>query len=264
MRKILFYFGAYHLLNLIFYMAIISVVIFFHFLLDYGLLDIEHWVFDKKWEIFALTRIPSVYLLFKILMVKFTRRKSLKKTLITLRGNFQREIWVCILFLFLGFILLGAPGAQPSHLVSLPKIFISYLSSSLMLLSDCFIILLLNLLYPLKKPQEKWMPLSLASLSILTLSLSFGHPSPQMFFLFFGLFMGYFFLKYNDEWEYIHTLVFCLFFFSPMISLFGIDPLWQGSHALLPMENQIGLSHILVLGGVTLGYLCFKKKQQRL
>ncbi len=257
-RQIL-YFASYLSANFASYVAFISIAAFFHFLLGHRLSDIENWIFDKNWVILGLGRLISVFFIFKFLSVRFEERRPLQKIFRQFRGNLKSEIVASFVFLFVAFIFLGQPRGSANYPSGLSKMFISYLGPLAIILSDCFIILLLNLIYPLNKKQW-WANMAGMALSSAILSgILFQSSLQNTCFLFFGMFMAYWLLKYEDRFEYLHSLLFGLTFFSPMIALFGLDPLWEKNYAFLPMTQNIEILHLFILGGVVLTYLTWKK-----
>ena len=257
-RQIL-YFVSYQFLNFVTYVAFISIATFFHFLLDHRLSDIENWIFDKNWPILGIGRLISVYFVFKFLSVKFEERRPLQKIFRQFRGNLQIETVASFLFLFVALMVLGRPGRNVDNPFGVSKMAISYFGSLIMLLSDCLIILILNLVYPLEG--KKWWP-SILFMSLLSASLAgllFQSSLENICFLFFGTFIAYWLLKHKDRFEYIHAFVFGIVFFSPMIALFGLDPLWEKNYSFLPMTQNVETIHLLILGSVVLTYLTWKR-----
>ncbi len=254
------YFTSYQALNLINYIVLVSMAAFFHFLLDHRLSDIEDWVFDKSWEILGIGRIVSVYFVFKFLSVRFEERAPFRKILSQFKRRPRIEVLSSIFFLFAALLILGQPEGGGRNPASFSKTITSYFGSSMMILSDCLIILILNLVYPLKEKMWRLTTIALALLSTLITVILFQSVFIDAFFLFFGMIMAYLLLKYDGEFSYVHSLVFCLTFFSPMVSLFGLDPLWRKAYSFLPMSQAIESLPLSILGLVVLIYLTLKRK----
>lgn len=254
------YFMGHQVLNLIHYMILISMAAFFHFLLDHQLADIEDWIFDKSWEILGVCRALSAYLIFKFLSIRLEEREPFRKILSRFQGRPAMEVFVSIIFLLMAFCILGKPQGVMGNPTGLWKTIASYLGSSTMILSDCSVILMLNLIYPLKGKQWPFMVVLSALLSTLVIAILFQPHANDIFFLFFSMLMAYLLLRYDGRLGYVHSLLFCLLFFSPMVSLFGLDPLWKETYSFLPMENPIEGMSLAILGGVVLAYLTIRGK----
>ena len=251
------FFLAYYFLNIIHYVILISVVAFFHFLLNQKLSDIESWIFDKSWELISIIKMTSSYIIFKILAVKMDDRMPLRQILGQLKKPKGREILVSLIFLYIVFFILTKPAATISSSVNIFKIFISYFGSACIILSDCLILIALSTIYPLGKRQFFWMNFFLASISTALVSVLFQVNPDGAFFIFMGKF-----LACVSLWSApINPVLFALLFFAPMISLFGLDPIWGNAYSFFSAKEDLSIEGIFVVTGVISAYLMLDKKK---
>jgi hypothetical protein len=87
-RKILLYYFGYSILFLIFHLATISLVSFFHFLLDHDMSVIENWLYRNAWEMILLSKALAGFIIIKALQLN---NYFVKNLFFILRGDCRWE-----------------------------------------------------------------------------------------------------------------------------------------------------------------------------
>ena len=100
------YFLGYQVTMLLTYLIIVSILAYFHFLLDHSLSVIEDWIFDHGWEIVIASKLLSLFIIVNFLNVQTDERAPLRKYLLDFKRNTPREIFVIIMFLFVLMVFL--------------------------------------------------------------------------------------------------------------------------------------------------------------
>ena len=257
----LIFISGYQIVHILIHLALISVVSFFHFLLKHRLADIEDWIFDKGWEIATLGKILSFIVIYWFLNSRFETRHTFKKVLTDLRGKISSEVFIAIFFLFIFTLFIGVPYQGEFISFSLFKGILAFICSTLFFMTDALILLLLNAIYPLKK---KYWHLEILVFSLMTYLISlilFQYSEAMGFFVFFGHFLTFYLLRFKDKLEWIHALFFNILYLSPLIAVFGLDPIWGGSFSPLNMKNSILPLEFVGLAIVVFFYWSLKKRK---
>jgi uncharacterized membrane protein len=91
----------------------LSLVSFFHFLLDHRLAVIEGWVFDKAWEMILIAKVLPILFLLKFVYLKSQSRHPLRDQFFSGINIPSYEIWVMIVVSLILTALFTKPTLNP-------------------------------------------------------------------------------------------------------------------------------------------------------
>lgn len=258
-----FYYGSYNLLTLLFHLIFVSLIAFFHFLLNHRLGEIEDWIFDRSWQIIIISKVLASFLVLKFISVRSDERKPLR-TLFFKGWIFPKtEILVVVAFLFFSMIFLGRPVQGEQYSWMFFKFLVSYLCLFVFFMCDISVLSLLQKQYPLRKFGFRFRVLVFPLVMYLVSKGSFLYGKELDILIYFHFLMCLYLARWREKnWSF--PAIYLLAFAGPMASLFGLDPLWGNSYSLLKMTDTPKLIEITILGLISWGYLRYRFKPERL
>lgn len=220
-----------------FYIVELSVVSFFHFLLDHRLAVIESWVFDKAWEMIIVAKVLPLLFLLKFIYLKSVSRHPFRDQFISGVKTPQYEIWVAIVASLILTVLFTRPMPNPEMTQwDGFKSFVSCFSLFLFFMSDLFFIDALDRMYPLGTKLKTLRNFIYSVVSFYILQLIFLHA--QNMSPFFGMTLFFVLTLHHYKKNWIETGVYLFFFLVPALSLLGLDFIWGESFSIFVAQGQ--------------------------
>jgi hypothetical protein len=254
-----YYFLGYQLLSILAHLVILSVVIFFHFLLDHRLADIQDWIFFHGWEILILGKLLSLGVMSRFLGILSIERSPLLHILSVSKGIFRIEVLTSMVIMLIGLMIVGKPLLQPTYKWSFYPLLISYLGNFVLLGSDALVVLVLNRTIPLKR--KRW-SLEVVFFSILSFCVH------KLIFLFglkwdahivFSFVLILYCLRLRGEFVWLHSLLLIAGFMAPLFTLFGLDPLWGSRFSPFAFSNGVTTLEFSVFVVLIIGFFRAKR-----
>lgn len=246
----LFYFVLWSI-----HLVFISLISYFHLLLNHNIRTIGDWIGDRGWFLIIISKLLIFYL-----ALQFIRLKSKKINLVRsyIRNSIQiprKEIAVSLLFLIVGLMGLGKMGLNHTLIFELPKMVLSSVGTFIFFAIDYALLVILEIFFPLSSEIEK-------NRKLFLFPLLFYYCTYATFIyeqiVSFKLYAYFFLLLYLGEWRrrnWTLPLLFLLSFLVPCYSLMGLDPVWSSSYTILAMEKNISTLSIFILIGFAVFYL---------
>lgn len=246
-RKILLYYFGYSILFLIFHLATISLVSFFHFLLDHDMSVIENWLYRNAWEMILLSKALAGFIIIKSLQLNNYFVKNLFFILKRDTWRPTRSAIVFILFLAVLFYALihQFGGEIVGGNKSIDFVYISFLGSILFYFIDFIVINILvrNLLLNSKK---KYFLLTLALTFIFMLFTKATLPYISKFYIFLILhFFTLLVLLFTNKMNIINPILYSIFIIGPLSAFYGLDLVWDNAHALYSYKESLPIAGII-------------------
>ncbi len=251
----LYYFLGFQLVNALVHLVLLSIIAFFHFLLDHRLADIQDWVFFHGWEILGLGKLLSLAVMSRFLGVLSIERRPFFSLIQLKKGIWRKEVFICLVFSLLGLIIIGSPFQEPNYEFSFYRIVVNSFGVAIFFLSEAFLLLALNEWMPLKRGQ--W-PIEIICFSFLSFVI---HKSLFVFgtgwdgTVIFHLIMVYFFLKLRGDHAWLHSCVYTVLYIVPLCVFFGVDPLWADKFSFFRFSHTIGGVEVGVFTVLSIFYL---------
>lgn len=255
-RKILFYYFGFCVLFLIIHLSLISLVSFFHFLLDHEMAVIENWLYRNAWEIIIIAKVSAAYLIMKALKLNNYSILSLFEILKTDIWKPTRKIIVLVLFWSIIFYaLIMQFGGELSHNPK-PSEFthISYIGSIFFFLVDFFVINVLIRNVEIKEKRK----FSVLIISLLTLFLLFTKaalPYINKYYIFIILhFIVLLIFLFKERRNLINPILYSVIIIGPFSSHYGLDIVWDNAHSFYSYPTSLPILGIIGTWLIGLGY----------
>ena len=229
------------------HLLIISLISFFHLILDHSIGTIAEWINERGWQLILLTKFIVLFIFFQFFSLRF---QVLKKLKIYYHNGIQLPrmdyLVVCCFFL-IGFLSLGNPVLNSAMIFQVFNILLSYVGLVLFFLSDFLFLVVLNSHFPLRKEQKTVGHILFAIIFYLGTLATFQYEFIAVNYLFLFLFW---FLLYLSEWRrknWTMPLSFLMLVFAPITSFFGFDPVWQNQFSFFKLTHKVNYSEIIVI-----------------
>ncbi len=255
----IYYFLGYYLTHGLTYVVVLSVISFFHFLLDHRLADIQDWIFFHSWWILIFTKSVSFFVVSRFTGILSFERRPLIHLIMNKKGISRNEVYVAILIFIFGMILLGKPIWREDFEWEVSLVFLNFLGVVLFFSFDALLVLTLNDQLPLQR--KSWI-----SEVVLFSVLAFLFNKWTYFYglnwslqtVFFYL-LVFFALKLRGDFVWLHSFILIIVLIAPLCAMFGLGPLWHGLYSPFEFSAKIGSLEIGVFSLLTLFYFNSKR-----
>lgn len=247
---VLFYFVLWSV-HLIF----ISLISYFHLLLNHNIRTIGDWIEDRGWTLIIISKVLIFYL-----ALQFVRLKSKKLSLVRsyFRNSIQmprKEMLVALFFLLIGLSGLGQIDINRTLIFEIDRILLSVAGTFIFFSVDYILLIVLEVFFPLENNLER-------KRKLLLFPLLFYYFTYATFIyeqtVTLKLYAFFFLLLYVGEWRrrnWTMPLLFLLAFLIPGYAFFGLDPVWEASYTFFKMNRSISSFSLFILIGFAIYYL---------
>lgn len=253
---------SYYLLTGLFQLVAVSLISFFHFLLDHKLGVIEDWVFDKGWEIVLLVKISAFYVIQKFVHLPSLSRQPFRDLVLETWKRPSRSLFALSVAAFFVILFYSSPEANLGQGANLFKSIISYISSSVVIILD--ILLLLSLRF------HHGFGIWESRLAIVLMALLFWVGNKALFPFALDFSAREFFLHLTvlqlslwgrDNWS--DPTFFVGLVIAPMVAILGSDPVWGNRFSLLVSDQPSSISVSVGIWLLSSGFLWWHGKTER-
>jgi hypothetical protein len=237
------------------HLILISLISYFHLLLNHNIRTIGDWIMDRGWALIILSKILIFYI-----ALQFVRLKSNKMTKVRsfLRNSIQlprKEIIVALFFCLIGLMGVGKMSPNHSLILEIDRILLSIIGTFIFFSVDYALVVVLEIFFPLETEIEKRQKLFVFPLLFYAFSYStFLYEQTVSF----RLYAFFFLLLYVGEWRrrnWTLPMLFLIAFLIPIYAFMGLDPVWSSSYSLFRAESTITTFSLFVLIGFAIYYL---------
>lgn len=237
------------------HLILISLISYFHLLLNHNIRTIGDWIGDRGWALIILSKVLIFYL-----ALQFIRLKSKKINLVRsfFRNSIQiprKEVVVTLLFLLIGLMGLGKIGYNHTLIFELDRILFSSIGTFIFFSVDYALLIVLEIFFPIVDDKEKKQKLFLFPFIFYACTYAtFIYEQTVSF----KLYAFFFLLLYLGDWRrrnWSLPFLFLVAFLIPCYTLFGMDPVWGSSYSFLSMERTITSLSLFILIGFGVAYL---------
>ncbi len=254
------YYSLFYFVLWMVHLVLISLISYFHLLLNHNIRTIGDWIGDRGWFLIIISKAMIFYL-----ALQFIRLKSKKINLVRsyFRNSIQlprKEVIVALIFLIIGLMGLGKMGVNHTLLFEIPRMVLSAVGTFVFFAVDYSLLIILEIFFPLHTKAESNKKLFLFPLIFyyFTYATFIYEQSVSL-----KLYAYFFLLLYLGEWRrrnWTLPMLFLLAFLVPSYTLLGLDPVWNSNYTILSMEKSISSFSIFVLIGFAVYYLHHTQK----
>lgn len=237
------------------HLILISLISYFHLLLNHSIRTIGDWIGDRGWTLIIISKVFIFYF-----ALQFVRLKSKKINLVRsyFRNSMQaprKEILVALFFLLIGLMGLGNIGVNQTLIFELDRMILSIVGTFIFFSVDYVLLIVLEIFFPLENELERKRKLFIFPL--LFYFFTYGTFIYEQTVT-FRLYAFFFLLLYVGEWRrrnWTMPLLFLVAFLVPSYALFGLDPVWSASYTFFKMSRIVSSFSLFVLIAFAVGYL---------
>ena len=253
-RQLTFYFFFYAILWG-FHLILISLISFFHLLLDHNIRTIGDWISDRGWTLIIISKVVVFY--FTMLFVNLKTRKifSLNSYFRNSTQTPRLEVIVTLLFLIIGLMGLGEVSFNSTMIVEIDRLLLSIVGTFVFFAVDYVLLVILDVFYPVREE-------GLRVKRILVLPLLFYFFTSATFIyeqtITLKLYAFFILLMYAGEWRrknWTLPALFLVSFIMPAYSLLGLDPVWGEIYSPMAASKKITTLSVFILIAFGVGYL---------
>lgn len=259
-KRVFLYYLGYCSLFWAFHLASVSLVSFFHFLLDHNMAVIENWLYRNAWEMIIISKVIAAFIIIKALKLNNYFSKSLFKILKEDEWKPNRSLIVILFFLSILFyaLILQFGGGITNNSKQTGFAYISFFGSILFYLVDLFTVSILvrNVDFQNKK---KNVILGILILSLFIIFTKATLPYINKFFILILLhFLTLLVLLFRQSKNMANPLLYALVVIGPFSSFYGLDIVWENAHSVYSYKNSLPVAGIIGIWLIALGYYCRK------
>lgn len=265
MRKILSYYLGYSILFLIIHLSAISMVSFFHFLLDHNMSIIEDWLYRNAWEMIFISKLTSAILIIKALKLNnyfVSSFFSIVKNDIW-RPTKEASIFIIFIMVLFHSLIMQFGGEIIENAKTTDFTYVSYFGSIFFYLIDFLVInfLVRNIKI---KGRKKFLILISSLLLIFMFFTKATLPYISKYYIFILLhFLTLLIFLFVEKKNLINPLLYSLFLIGPLSSFYGLDLVWDNAHSVYSYRDSLPIIGIIGIWSIGLLYY-FKKKSKNI
>lgn len=237
------------------HLILISLISYFHLLLNHNIRTIGDWIGDRGWALIIISKLLIFYF-----ALQFIRLRNKKTSLVQsyLRNSIQlprKEALASLLFLLIGLMGVGRVTLNQTLIFELDRMILAVVGTFVFFSVDYALLIVLEIFFPLESAIDKKRKLFLFPLLFYYFNyVTFIYEQTTSF----SLYAFFFLLLYLGEWRrrnWTLPVLFLLAFFIPSYALFGLDPVWSSNYTFFKMEKVISSFSIFILIGFAVTYL---------
>jgi len=223
--------------------------------------DIQDWVFFHGWEVVALGKLMSLFLVSRFVGILSIERRPFLQIFQFNRGMIRKDVLVALIIFLLGIVIVGDPKIIPNFEFNFYQVTISFIGQLIFYGSDALLILALNQYLPLKKRYWNYQIVIFSLISFIIQRNVFLFGLRWEGDVIFSLILVFYLLRFRDENVWLHSLLTILLLFAPLATIFGLDPLWGSRFSPFSFTNRVSGLEVGVFTLMTLFYLKNKEKK---
>lgn len=245
-----------------FHLILISLISFFHLLLEHNIRTIGDWIGDRGWGLIILSKVAVFYLAMLFVNLKTKKIFSLKSYF---RNSIQTpriEVIITLLFLIIALLGLGEIKFNRTMIVEIDRLLLSIIGTFVFFAADYVLLVILDVFFPVREEN-----LRLKRMVILPLLFYFFTAATFVYeqTITLKLYAFFILLVYSGEWRrknWTLPAVFLIAFIIPAFSLLGLDPVWGEIYSPMAASKKISTASVFILIFFAIGYLQYTLRKK--
>lgn len=251
----MYYFLGFHVANAIVHLLVLSIIAFFHFLLDHRMADIQDWVYFHGWEVVSLGKIIALVIISRFVGILSIERRPFVALFLHKRGFIKKDVLIALAIFTLGVVIVGRPNHVPSSETDFYRVLMSFVGHLVFYGSDALLILALNEYLPIKRSYWHYQVVLFSLLSYVIQRNVFLFGVRWEADVIFSLILVFYLLKVRGELVWLHSFIAIVLLFAPLSTFFGLDPLWGNKFSPFVFSGTISGLEIGVFTFIVLIFL---------
>ena len=217
----------------IFHLIIISIVSFFHLVLNHSIGTIAEWISERGWQLILVTKTVIFVSYYQYYKLRYPLKEKFKYYLQSGMMIPRTDFLTVTLFSLLCLIFLGNLQLNSGVIFNPVNLIFSAIGNLSFFAFDFIFVVFLNILYPLDDKTRRSMNFWLSLIFFLGTKATFQyeiiHVSSLYFYTFFTF--GYFSTWRRENWSL--PLMFLVVVLLPLNVFCGFDPVWLSQYSFL-------------------------------
>jgi hypothetical protein len=246
----------------VFHIILISLVSFFHLLLDHNIRTIGDWIGDRGWSLIIISKLFVFYLAIQFINLKANKIFSIKSYF---RNNIQTprlEVFVAMIFLIIGLMGIGDIRVNTTMIVEIYRILLSLVGTFVFFAVDYILLVILDVFFPVRDEVLRNRRIFLLPFLFYLFSAATFMYEQTISLKFYAFFL---LLVYSGEWRrknWTLPAVFLVSFLIPCFTFLGLDPVWGEIYSPFFASKKISSASIFVLVAFAVLYLHYTLKKK--
>lgn len=234
-KKTLWYYTGFCLLFFVLHLALVSLVAFFHFLLDHDIAVIEIWINENSWELLVISKLIAFFIFSKVIQLNLDPANNLKEIMSKLR--FLPDLKGTVLILFFSLLYPALLNVFEIQLIPVGEWefshfqIASFIGNIFFYLLDFFLIVYLVMNLKLRGKTNRFLLFFCISFIFLIVSRVVIPYSSESIFLFMHL-LSLFTLFHRGMRNLGNILLYSVLCIGAFAVLYGVDPVWAKTYSL--------------------------------
>lgn len=245
-----------------FHLILISLISFFHLLLDHNIRTIGDWIGDRGWTLIIISKVVVFYLAMLFANLKTKKIFSLKSYFRNSIQTPRLEVVVTVLFLIIALMGIGEVKINHTMILEVDRLILSILGTFVFFVVDYILLVILDVFYPVREEDQRVKRIAVFPLVFYLFTAATFVYEQTITLKFYALF---FLLLYAGEWRrknWTLPTIFLLAFIVPSFSLMGLDPVWGEIYSPLTATKKISTTTMFILIAFGVGYLQYTLKKK--
>ncbi len=244
------------------HLIMISLVSFFHLLLNHNIRIIGDWIGDRGWTLIIISKLLVLYFGMQFINLKTNKLAAIKSYF---RNSIQApriEMYVALLFLLIGLCGVGQVSTNTKMIFEFNRLLLSALGTFILFSVDYLLMIVLDIFYPIRDEAIRMRRIFLFPLLFYFFTGATFIYELTISFKLYSLFM---LLMYVSEWRrrnWTLPLLFLVAFVIPCFTLMGFDPAWADVYSIYFPVRKISSFTFLILTIFAVGYLQYHLKKK--
>lgn len=242
------------------HLAIVSIIVFFHFMLDHNLNIIDSWIQEEAWKIIIISKLLAGFPILKFLVIYSDERYPIFSLLKKSLSSIRRETFVCIILLIVMPFVIHFSYISYAGPINFVKVFWPLVGTIVFYGVDFLIFFFMQAMMPLRTRQSLLIIVifALASVFAHRLALSYAEYDNFLNFSFLSL------LLYISIWRglsWTDSVTLLVLVIAPIAVFVGVNPIGSETSSLFVLENDFSSLSFLSVLFLLFSYLWWRGRQ---
>ncbi len=253
------FYVQYQLLTWLVHLIIISLVSFFHLILNHNLGTIGEWINERGWQLILVTKLLSFYVIFQFHAINYNLYFRLKSYIQSSYKSPSVEFLIMSLFFILGVMSIGIPEWNEQFIFNLSGWGLTFLGNLVFWGTDLLVIIFAKVKSKIFSLQNHWTLFGLSIIFQIGVYTTFQYEISTPHMMYGGIFCLILTMSalHRDNWNLPYFFIATVL--VPFFIVFGLDPVWSHHYSPFRFSRPIIDWEFILILSFLLGYYLFCK-----